>query len=69
MTNFNNKNCCSNQYYTGLIIPPWVIIGKKADISSEFEDSFIRLDGPFGPFYPFPPCPPLPPCPIFPPVY
>ena len=66
MTNFNNKNYYSNQYATGLIVPSWVIIGKKTDISSEFEDSFIRPDavpGPLGPFIPFPPCP------IFPPVY
>ena len=34
MTNTN----CLNEHATGLIIPPWVIIGKKTDISSEYED-------------------------------
>ena len=34
MTNTN----CLNEHATGLIIPPWVIIGKKTNISSEYED-------------------------------
>ena len=34
MTNTN----CLNEHATGLIIPPWVIFGKKTDISSEYED-------------------------------
>ena len=29
---------CLDEYAKGLIIPPWVIIGKKADLSSEYED-------------------------------
>ena len=34
MTNTN----CLNEHATGLIITPWVIIGKKTDISSEYKD-------------------------------
>ena len=29
---------CLDEHATGLIIPSWVIIGKKADLSSEYED-------------------------------
>ena len=36
MTNFGTNSL--NQHATGLIIPPWVIIGKKTDVSSEYED-------------------------------
>ncbi len=36
MTNFGTNSL--NQHATGLIIPPWIIIGKKTDVSSEYED-------------------------------
>ena len=49
MTNTN----CLNEHATGLIIPPWVIIGKKTDISSEYEDlsNEIEICGRYEPWY------------------
>ena len=48
---------CLDEHATGLIIPSWVIIGKKADLSSEYEDlsskEKIIIHGPDCPWWIF----------------